>query len=317
MMNRPVFNSLGDGILHLDAEYLSPGVASVYVLIENDECAIIETGTFHTVPYIMAVLKANGLSEENVRYVIPTHVHLDHAGGVGQLMKICPNAQLLVHPKGARHMISPEKLSIGVKAVYGEAAFEKMYGELIPVDAARVIEAPDNFDVKLGERVLRFYDTPGHARHHFCVHDLNSNTIFSGDTFGIGYPQLETTAGRFVFATTTPVQFEPQALRASIDRLVSLKPAAFNLTHYGRIEATESVVKQLHDSIDRFVAIAEQAAAMTDDRLAFIEQQIRRYLLDCYHALGGTQTDEYFLDVITIDSQLNAQGLDVWLAHRD
>lgn len=314
MIKQPLFNSLGDGILHLDAEYLSPGIASVYVLIENEECAIIETGTFHTVPSILAVLKANGLTEDNVRYVIPTHVHLDHAGGVGQLMKICPNAELVVHPKGARHMISPEKLSAGVKAVYGDTAFEEMYGELIPVDADRVLEAPDNFEVRLGERVLRFYDTPGHARHHFCIHDLKSNTIFSGDTFGIAYPQLETTSERFIFATTTPVQFDPAALRASIARLLSVKPAAFNLTHFGRIVATESVVTQLHNSIDKFVAIAEQAESITEDRVAHIDQQIRSYLLDCYQALGGTQSDEKLLEVITMDSKLNAQGLDVWLS---
>ncbi|MGB1310397.1 MAG: MBL fold metallo-hydrolase [Leucothrix sp.] len=308
------YKNLGDGIIHLDAEYLQADIASVYLLIEGDQCAIIETGTCHSVPYIFATLAEFGLNKESVRYVIPTHVHLDHAGGVGLLMQQCPNAELVVHPYGARHMIDPSKLAAGAKSVYGDAAFERLYGDLIPVDSHRVIEAPDNFEITLGERSLRFYDTPGHAKHHFCVHDRQSDTIFSGDTFGIAYPNTWVDDEPLIFVTTTPVQFDPIAMHDSIDRLLNIKPNAFNLTHYGQVKPTPKVAEQLKQSIDAFVAIAERSCNLKDDRVDVIDQQIQQYLLGQYRKLGGLTSDAACLATIAMDSKLNAQGLDFWLS---
>ena len=311
------YTDLGDGIIHIDAEYLSPSVASVYLLIEGRECAIIETGTCHTVPYIMSVLNDYGLNANSVRYVIPTHVHLDHAGGVGSLMEICPNASLVVHPLGSRHMIDPSKLTEGASAVYGEETFKKLYGVLKPVGVERVIEAPDNISIKLGKRTLHFYDTPGHARHHFCVHDLQSNTIFSGDTFGIAYPSLETLSGPFIFATTTPVQFDPEALHTSIDRLASINPSAFNLTHFGRIEPTEAIIKQLKATLNKYLEIAESHKQIGDNRKELIDQAISDYLLSEYYCFGGIKDEQTVRQTIAMDSTLNAQGLDFWLSKKN
>lgn len=306
------YTDLGDGIIHIDAEYINPGVASVYLIIEGDECAIVETGTNHTIPYIMSVLKEYGLNEQSVRYVIPTHVHLDHAGGVGKLIEDCPNSDLVIHPLGARHMVDPSKLIAGASAVYGEEAFKAMYGTLKPVSIDRVIEAPDNFEITLGDRTIRFYDTPGHAKHHFCVHDLKSNTVFTGDTYGIGYPALNTPSGPLVFATTTPVQFDPDALRASIQKLESIKAAAFNLTHFGRILPSPEVSAQLYASIDKYLEFVELHEASGDQRCQRIDKSIREYLLSEYQRLGGQRSDEEVLKVIAMDSKLNAQGLDFW-----
>ena len=314
MNNKAIFKDLGDGIVHMDAEYLQSGIASVYLLIEGTECAIIETGTCHTVPYIFEVLAHYGLTADAVRYVIPTHVHLDHAGGVGLLMQSCPNADLIVHPFGARHMIDPGKLSAGARSVYGDEAFERLYGELIPVEASKVIEAPDNFELSFGNRTLRFYDTPGHAKHHFCVHDDKSDTIFSGDTFGIAYPQSKVGDEPLIFVTTTPVQFDPLAMHRSIDRLLALNPKAFNLTHYGQVQPSASVASQLKNSIDMFVKIATESRDTSEDRIEVIDQQIQQYLLQQYRELGGKQSDDFCLKVIAMDSQLNAQGLDFWLS---
>lgn len=308
------YKDLGDGIIHLDAEYLQPGVASVYLLIEGNECAIIETGTNHTIPFIFAALADFGLTADSVRYVIPTHVHLDHAGGVGSLMQSCVNAELIIHPFGARHMINPTKLAAGAKSVYGDEAFERLYGELISVDANRVIEAPDNFTISLGERNLRFYDTPGHAKHHFCVHDFKSDTIFSGDTFGIAYPSTRVNDEPLTFVTTTPVQFDPVAMHSSIQRLLEINPKAFNLTHYGQVKPSQKVAQQLKDSIDAFVEIANESSGVTDDRVEVMSQQIQQYLLKQYRKLGGLESDQFCLDIIAMDSKLNAQGLDFWLS---
>ncbi len=307
------YTDLGNGIIHLDAEYLQPGIASVYLIIENGECAVIETGTCHTVPFILKTLIEFGLNASSVRYVIPTHVHLDHAGGVGLLMQECPNAQLIVHPFGARHMIDPAKLAAGAKSVYGEEAFQRLYGELLPVDAERIIEAPDNFEIELSNRRLRFYDTPGHAKHHFCVHDLQSNSVFSGDTFGIAYPPVNIGSEPFIFVTTTPVQFDPDALLNSINRLVSIKADAFNLTHFGQIKPSELVIDQLKTSIDAFVSITMDSRDIKENRVEVIDQKIQQYLLNKYHQLGGRKSDKDFLAVVAMDSKLNAQGLDFWL----
>jgi glyoxylase-like metal-dependent hydrolase (beta-lactamase superfamily II) len=307
------YKDLGDGVIHLDAEYLQPGIASVYLLIEDGECAIIETGTCHTVPFILKTLSEFGLNANSVRYVIPTHVHLDHAGGVGLLMQECPNAQLIVHPFGARHMINPTKLEAGAKSVYGEEAFKRLYGQLIAVDPERVTEAPDNFEIELANRTLRFYDTPGHAKHHFCVHDLRSNTIFSGDTFGIAYPPAKIGSEPFIFVTTTPVQFDPDALLSSINRLVAIKADAFNLTHFGQVIPSDLVIDQLKGSIDAFVKIAMGSRDAVENRVEIIDRKIQEYLFSKYRELGGTESESHFLEIVAMDSKLNAQGLDFWL----
>jgi glyoxylase-like metal-dependent hydrolase (beta-lactamase superfamily II) len=303
---------LGHGITQVDAEYMAPGVAAVYLMQQGNEIAIIETGTAFTVSAILETLEQKGLGAEHVTYVIPTHVHLDHAGGVGELMDVCPNARLVIHPRGARHMIDPSKLEQGTIAVYGEAKFRQFYGELKPVAEERVIQAPDNFTLDFNGRVLTFLDTPGHARHHFCVYDEESRGIFSGDTFGLSYPQLATEQGPFIFPTTTPVQFEPEAMKASIDRLMALEPQSIYLTHFGRIAPSESLVTQLKDGIDAFTDIAHSEKE-ADERLTRISERMMDYLLTQLHKMGCAVEQEDCRRILQNDVTLNSQGLEVWL----
>ncbi|TXT21253.1 MAG: beta-lactamase-like protein [bacterium] len=176
------------GIVTLDADYLRPGLAAVHLIVEDGGVAIVDTGTNHAVPSVLAELRGLGLGPEAVDYVIVTHVHLDHAGAAGALLQNCPNAKLVVHPKGARHMIDPAKLVAGSIAVYGREHFYAHYGDIVPAPAERVIEAGDGFRLDFRGRTLSFLDTPGHARHHYCIHDQRSNSLFTGDTFGISYP---------------------------------------------------------------------------------------------------------------------------------
>lgn len=304
---------LGHGITQLDAEYITPGVAAVYLLQQGKQIAIIETGTSLTVPAILAELEQRGLAAENVAYVIPTHVHLDHAGGAGELMHVCANAKLVIHPYGARHMIDPSRLAQGTIAVYGEEKFKQFYGDLKPVAEDRIIEAPDNFELNFNGRVLQFLDTPGHARHHFCVYDQTSRGIFSGDTFGLSYPQLETDQGPFIFPTTTPVQFDPEALKSSIDRLMALQPETIYLTHFGRISPTPEVVTQLKEGIDAFTDIAHSEKDSGDERLTRIAERMMDYLLVQLHKMGCSLERNNCQDILQNDVVLNSQGLEVWL----
>jgi glyoxylase-like metal-dependent hydrolase (beta-lactamase superfamily II) len=304
---------LGHSISLIDAEYLYPGIVAVYLLQQDDQLAIIETGTANSAASILAVIENRGFSTDNVSYIIPTHVHLDHAGGAGELMPHCKNAQLVIHPYGARHMIDPSKLIAGTIAVYGEEKFRELYGELKPIDASRVIEAPDNFELMLGQRRLRFLDTPGHARHHFCVYDEASQGIFAGDTFGLSYPNLITEAGPFIFPTTTPIQFDPPALLQSIDRLMALQPKQIYLTHFGSIEPTDAVVNQLKKRIHHFTQIALAEMHNDGERLQNIERRLREYLLAELAMMQCHQPVEFCEQFLRNDISLNAQGLEIWL----
>src|SRR5690606_20245617 len=140
---------------------------------------------------VMEALQARGLAAEDVAYVCVTHVHLDHAGGAGALMHRLPCARLVVHPRGARHMADPSRLVASARAVYGEVEFARIYGDIRAVDAARIVEAPDGLVLELNSRPLRFLDTPGHARHHYCIFDEVSRSFFTGDTFGLSYREFD------------------------------------------------------------------------------------------------------------------------------
>jgi len=310
------FKELGYGITVVDSEYLQSGVAALYLVEEDSKVAIIETGTNHSVPFIKEVLESKQLSFDDVRYIIPTHIHLDHAGGAGELMHQCPNAQLVIHPYGAAHMVEPGRIVAGATAVYGEEKFNELYGTIRPIDEARVIQAPDGFKLNMNDREFEFLDTPGHARHHFCIYDKKSNGLFTGDTFGLSYPQLTTAKGRFIFATTTPVQFDPDALLESIDKILDKKPERIYLTHFGEIAPTEIVIKQLTDSVKVFANIALDAQGITQNRVEILDQKIKDYLLEVLVEMGCEQDVDFQNDVIQFDSLLNAQGLDFWLTKR-
>jgi glyoxylase-like metal-dependent hydrolase (beta-lactamase superfamily II) len=301
------------GISAIDAEYQRPGLAAFYLLIEGKQAAFIDTGTSRSMPQALAALHAKGLSADDVAYVIPTHVHLDHAGGAGEMMRRFPNARLVVHPRGARHMIDPAKLIAGVVEVYGAEAVAQNFGEIAPIPAERVIEAPDNFRLDFNGRGLLFLDTPGHARHHFCVWDARSRGIFSGDTFGISYREFDTERGAFIFPTTTPVQFEPQALHASIDRLVALGPAQIFLTHFGRVTEIGRLAADMHALVTTFSDMARAVRAAGPERHTQLIQGQRDILLPRLKAHGCKFDPDQFEKLLAGDYALNAQGLGVWL----
>ncbi|MGP1667004.1 MAG: MBL fold metallo-hydrolase, partial [Rhodanobacter sp.] len=163
------------GIHTIDTGFVRPQFDAAYLIVENGRGAFIDCGTNHSVPRMLAALDAAGLATDDVDWLILTHVHLDHAGGAGELINRLPNAKLAVHPRGARHMIDPSKLWAGASAVYGDAVMEQTYGRLKPIPAERVIEATDGYEVNLAGRVLRMLDTPGHAKHHNTIFEVRAN----------------------------------------------------------------------------------------------------------------------------------------------
>jgi glyoxylase-like metal-dependent hydrolase (beta-lactamase superfamily II) len=262
---------------------------------------------------VQAALAQKGIPAEAVRFIILTHVHLDHASGAGAAMRAFPNAQLVVHPRGARHMIDPSKLIAGATEVYGAQAMADMYGDILPVDAARVIETHDGYSLDFNGRVLEFMDTPGHARHHHCIWDARSQGWFTGDTFGLAYPECTIDGRAFVFPTTSPVQFDPVALRTSVEHLLARDPQAMYLTHYGRVGGVAVLGRALLSRIDAHVSIARAAAGKGEQRKQALLDGLGRLLMDELHAHGSELTRDQAMVVWGLDIELNAQGLEVWL----
>lgn len=310
-MPLPYLEALGDGIHAIDTGFHRPRFDAAYLVVEGGRAAFIDTGTNHAVPRLMAALDALGLSPADVDYVIPTHVHLDHAGGAGLLMQSLPRATMLVHPRGARHMIDPLALYMGAQAVYGAEEMARSYGTLQPVDAARVRSPADDEVVELAGRPLRFIDTPGHARHHHCIWDERSRGWFTGDTFGLSYREHDTARGTWILPTSTPVQFEPGPLKRSIERMLRADPACMHLTHYGRVHDVTRLAGLLFEQIDAMVRSAlplrevpERHQALKGALNDIYRDQLRRH---------GVADVEASLELLALDVELNAQGLGVWL----
>ncbi|MEP7184476.1 MAG: MBL fold metallo-hydrolase [Rhodanobacter sp.] len=300
------------GIHTIDTGFVRPQFDAAYLVVENGRGAFIDCGTNHSVPRMLAALDITGLAPTDVDWLILTHVHLDHAGGAGELIARLPNARLAVHPRGARHMIDPSKLWAGASAVYGEAVMEREYGRLRPIPAERVTEAIDGHVIDLAGRPLRCIDTPGHAKHHLSVYDARANVCFTGDVFGLSYREFDNENGPFIVPTTSPVQFDPEALHASIERLLTLKPTAMYLTHFNRVQHVDKLALDLHAQIDAMVALAQEAKDKPD-RHAVIVEALTELYAGRAEAHGWAKGREKVDEVLHMDIELNAQGLEVWL----
>lgn len=296
----------------IDTAFQRDHFDAAYLLVGNGRGAFIDCGTGHSLPNLLAAVERAGLGVDAIDWLILTHVHLDHAGGAGALMQRLPNARLLLHPRGAPHMIDPARLVAGATAVYGEAEMARSYGRIVPVAAERVVVAEDGHRLSLGGRELLCIDTPGHARHHLCVWDEASRGWFTGDTFGLSYRELDSAQGAFIVPTTSPVQFEPEALHASIDRLMAREPEAMYLTHYGRVRDTARLAADLHVQIDAMTAIARACDGRADRHRALVAA-LGELCLERARAHGCRLDAAGVLRVLGMDIELNAQGLECWL----
>lgn len=308
----PFVQDLGHGVHAIDTAFQRDLLDAAYLVVHEGQAAFIDTGTNHAVPRLLAALQALGLSTADVAWVIPTHVHLDHAGGVGRLLQNLPRAQVLVHPRGARHLIDPAALWAGALAVYGAEEMARSYGELVPVPAARVQTSSDGLSLDLAGRALVFADTPGHARHHHCIWDPSSRGWFTGDTFGLSYREFDTALGPWIMPTAVPPQFDPESLRLSIRRLLSFEPESMYLTHFSRVGEVRRLGSQLLQMLDEMVAMAEQLRNAPDRHQALKRGQLALFE-PSLRAHGVMVPGERIEHLLAIDLELNAQGLGIWL----
>ncbi len=295
--------------LTIDCDYLFPRYAAAYLLIEGDRAAFIENNTTHAVPKLLAALAQHKLKPEHVDYVVITHVHLDHAGGTSALMQACPNAKLLAHPRAARHIRDPSRLIASAQHVYGKERFDALYGKIDPVNESRIQEMEDGSSLTWGQREWRFLHTRGHANHHFCVWDSSLEAIFTGDAFGVQYPEVQK-GGRWIFPSTSPTDFDAEAARESIRRIVEQPGDRAFLTHYGEIRGLEAAAQDLLAWIDFSQRVVEEAA--------LIERGEGALMLFCLDAVNGRFRTEmgkrglnspHVWELLAIDRELNAAGL--------
>jgi len=305
-----------DAVCAFDALYMRPGLAAVHLIVENNCVAVVDTAHNASLPRFLGALESLGLGVEAVDYVFLTHVHLDHAGGAGAYMEALPRAKLVVHPRGARHMIDPTQLFAGASAVYGAENTRQIYGAPVPVPAARVIEAADGQIFTLAGRPLRCLHTPGHAKHHLCIWDERARVCFTGDAFGAAYREMTVDGQPFLFPATTPIQFDPEAMKTSVRRLLALRPQAMYLTHFSRVDDIDRQGELLLRRIDDFVALAEAAPGEGEARKRAIQAALQNYFMA--ESPAAKKVDAAWLaPVLEVDLDLNAQGLAWWLEHRE
>jgi glyoxylase-like metal-dependent hydrolase (beta-lactamase superfamily II) len=308
----PHTTMLEHGLLAIDTEYARPLQDASHLIVESGRGAFVDTGVNSSVPMLLGALQQSDLDPADVDFVFLTHIHLDHAGGAGLLLQHLPNARCVLHPRGAPHMIDPTRLIAGTKAVYGEEITTKMYGEVQPIDAARIDIAADGASYSLQGRELQAFYTEGHARHHYCLSDPKSKGVFTGDSFGVSYRELDTAAGEFIFPTTTPIHFDPDEAHKSVDRIMAYEPERLYLTHYSEVRNLERLAADMHKGIDAFVSMAH-ANANAEKRTETLQQAMFEYLVAGLQEHGFKDDRDTMWSILSFDVNLNIQGIEVWL----
>lgn len=308
--------ALGDGITAVDTEYARPNMDASHLIVDTGRAAFVDTGHNHAVPLLLDALRQADVDVADVDYVFLTHIHLDHAGGAGLLMQQLPNARCVVHPRGAAHMIDPARLIAGTEAVYGKQETRELYGDIQAIEERRVVTADDRQWFALGEREMQTLHTAGHALHHYSLFDPKSAGVFTGDSFGVSYRELDTDAGEFVLPSSTPTHFDPVAAHLSVDRIMACDPKQLFLTHYSRVTDLERLAHDMHASIDAYEQIA-MLCRDEDDRFDAIHAAMRQFLFGRARQHGFTGSDDDLHALLDGDIRLNAQGLVSWLARLD
>ncbi len=297
-------DAIAPGLLRFDTGYIRQAHTACYVVEDRGCVAIIDTGVGASIPALLQKLEEIGLTRDNVEWVIPTHVHLDHAGGAGALMQALPNARLGVHPSGAEHMIDPTRLEAGVRALYGDAFFEREYAPLIPVPADRVEILEDETDLRVGTRLLDVLHTPGHAWHHLSLLDTASNILIAGDAFGASYPPYVGEQHAFAVPVVPPPQFKPEAYQATLQRIVELLPTAVAPAHFPLIHDVPAMAQQLSEMLDAGIEQTMQAASKAELKERLQTAWARWLPPGC--------AKEDFIKDFDMDIWLTAEGMWLW-----
>ena len=289
----------------IDAD-VTPKFTACYLRTAGDECAFIEAHTAHALPRLLGALAEQGKQPEDVRWVVVTHAHLDHAAGASALLAACPKATLVAHARAAKNLIDPARLIEGATAVYGAARFAELYGTVTAIPKERVIVLGDGESIELGDAKLTAWNTSGHAYHHFIVDDPATDTVFTGDTFGLVYPALQN-HGLFALPSTSPTGFNAEEARKSLDKVLSLGRRSVCPTHYDAHQETKAIAAQVRRFVDRAGAWVDEAAR-SDEPIQAMEAR----LASLWWAAIADEAPHFGAEekkLLALDVELNAQGL--------
>ncbi len=245
---------IGDGVIQIDTLLGGWDRMTAGYLIEGDAPVLVETGSQSSIAVLLGALDELGLGPEDLAGVAVTHIHLDHAGGVGDVAKAFPSATVYVHEKGARHLVDPTRLVRSAGMVYGDL-LDSLYGRLEPTAPERIHVLEDGEDIVVSPtRVLTTVDSPGHAKHHLALHDSQSGILFVGDAVGVRLPD----AG-VLRPATPPPDFDLDLAITSLHKFVDRNPAEVALAHYGLVPDPIDTLHEAEGILRQWAEVAEKA----------------------------------------------------------
>jgi glyoxylase-like metal-dependent hydrolase (beta-lactamase superfamily II) len=321
-MTTPPVERYDDGVVAIDT--LTGGMSHVTAgyLLDAPRPTLVECGPALAVEHLISGLQALGMDADDLAYLVLTHIHLDHAGGAGDVAAAFPNATIVVSEVGARHLHDPARLNRSASRVYGEL-FETVYGPCTPIGAERIVGVADGDTLDLGGgRSLELIYTPGHAKHHIGVHDSETGAIFSGDSVGVKLPGM-----RKLRPATPPADFHLEAALDSIDRYRRREPSRVYLAHYGPVDPPEDALAEADERLRLWAATAEAAyrealvevgAAPTGTELDHVAETLRRRFADEIDAASVPDDPDVVprLELLS-GAESNAAGLVRYFQRRD
>ena len=293
--------TIAPGVLEIDTLLGGWERMTAGYLIEGPAPVLVETGSQSSVPALLAALDGLGVAPDSLAGVAVTHIHLDHAGGVGDVARAFPKATVYVHEKGARHLADPSRLVRSAALVYGDL-LDSLYGRLDPTPAERIHVLEDGEGIEIGPgRTLTSIDSPGHAKHHLALHDSESGIIFAGDAVGVRLPD----AG-VLRPATPPADFDLDQALTSLQRFRDRRPAGVALAHYGLLPEPAEMLEEAQDTLRQWAHVAEQAWRADGDIVEALDAAFGPAL--------GDVPDEHREKLETLNGiHSNAAGLKMWL----
>lgn len=278
-------------------------VTSAY-LLSGTEPALVETGPTTSVEAVKAGLESLGLGPQDLAHIVVTHIHLDHAGGVGTLSASFPRASVWVHDRGAPHLANPTKLVDSAGRLYGAKELKDLFGPVEPVPIDRLRSLGEGDRVELGDRWLDVMYTPGHASHHVALVDSLSGAVFTGDALGIHLPDV-----RVLRPATPPPDVDVELGVESIERIAARAETVLLFSHFGPVSEVQELCSIASSRLRRWADIVRDALDETDDIDRITELLERRTADEIEPALSEAATPDIDRYNVLSSTKMNAQGL--------
>ena len=295
---------IAPGVLEIDTKLGGWDRVTAGYLVEGDAPVLVETGSQSSIGTVLAELDALNVGPQDLAGIVVTHIHLDHAGGVGDVARAFPNATVYVHERGARHLADPTKLVASAAQVYGDL-LDSLYGRLDPTEASRIHVLEDGEDIVVSaNRTLTTVDSPGHAKHHLALHDSESGLLFAGDAVGVRLPDVGV-----LRPATPPPDFDLDQALNSLQIFADRSPSGLALAHYGLIGNPQDLLAEATGTLRQWAEVAEAAWRAGDDitdaletRFGGAPDDVTPEAMERFEALSGVHS--------------NAAGLARWLDKR-